>query len=724
MIAEPSSPDKMSQTSMSQSPISIEHDGPIAVVVLDQPDRPVNTLSTDMLDAIDQAITSLMDDAAVEGIVVISGKESGFIAGADVRELRSLHALRDAEALSQRGHAMIRRVRSQSKPLVAAIHGAALGGGLEFALACDYRIASNDAKLGLPEVKLGLLPGGGGTQLLPRLVGIQEALGMMLTGKNVFPRKARRIGLIDATTHREGLRQAAVSAARELATGAHDRSKTNLSLPNRLMDGNPVTRGFIFKKAREGVLAQTRGNYPAPNFIIECVEEGYRHGIEAGLELESLRFAELVFSDVSRQLVFLFFAQQDASRNPYRELVEPSHSIGILGGGLMGGGIAALSAKNGLSVRIKDIDLDHAASARKVAADYSRDLAKKGALTKFERDVLIERVTPVESYDALKGVDAVIEAVPESLDIKHDVLKSTEAVLEPAAIFASNTSSIPIAQIAAASSRPERVIGMHYFSPVPQVPLLEIVRTKVNSDEVVGRAFEIGLRQGKTIIVVNDGPGFYTTRVLAIYMNEALMLLEEGGRIEEIDRVMKDFGFPMGPFALFDLVGIDVAVKIAEVLDPFFAERGQRSSSLSARLVKAGLKGQKSMRGFYLYEEGKRGHPERKGVNDQVYAHAGGAERRSVQPEEITSRLSLIFVNEAIRCLDDGILDRPQDGDVGAVFGLGFPPFLGGPFRHADRIGAKVLLRRLSDLEAQNGIRFDPAPSVVQMARADIRFYE
>jgi 3-hydroxyacyl-CoA dehydrogenase / enoyl-CoA hydratase / 3-hydroxybutyryl-CoA epimerase len=709
---------------MHESFLRVERENDIAIVVLDLRDSKVNTLSTSMLDAIDETMTELFNDSGTRGIVVISGKDSGFIAGADVRELRDLRSPLDAEAISRRGHAMMQRVRSQSKPVVAAIHGAALGGGLEFALACDYRIASHDAKLGLPEVKLGLLPGGGGTQLLPRLVGLQEALGMMLTGKNIYARKARRMGLVDATVHRPGLRQAAIDTARSIAIeGLPVKPSRGTSFPMSLLEKTALTRKVVYKKAQEQVTRTTRGNYPAPYHILTAVRTGIEDGMEAGLDMEARLFGELVFSDVSRELVFLFFAQQEATRNPFPD-GQKAHAIGVLGGGLMGGGIAALSAKNGVSSRVKDLNLELAASARRVARDYATGLMKKGAMSRFERDRLVERVVPVESYQALAGVDAVIEAVPESLEIKHDVLRETEAVIGEDAIFATNTSSIPITRIAEASSRPEQVLGMHYFSPVPQVPLLEIIRTKKTSPDAVARAFDIGLQQGKTVIVVNDGPGFYTTRILAIYMNEALLLLEEGGDVKEIDNAMRDFGFPMGPFALFDLVGIDVAAKIADVLDPFFAERGMKSSTLSRRLLEAGLKGHKTNLGFYEYDERSSGPPKRKSVNSNVYAFAGGSERKSMEADDVQKRLSLIMINEAVRCLDEGILERPQDGDVGAVFGLGFPPFLGGPFRYADRLGARAMLRRLSDHEAAHGIRFDPAPGIIERARSDGRFYD
>lgn len=706
--------------------LSIEHDGDIAVVTLDHKGRSVNTLSTGMLGALDHAVDELTRQPAVRGIVLISGKTSGFVVGADINELGGLESPEDARALTRRGHAMIRKVRSLRTPVVAAIDGPALGGGLELALACDYRVAAEggSTRFGLPEVRLGLIPGGGGTQLLPRLVGIRNALGMMLTGKNTFPHPARKMGLVDLLTHREGLRRAAVGAARDLADGKRKADDHNASVPDRLLDGNRLTRKLIFSQARERVLKETRGNFPAPIAMLECVRIGYDDGLEAGLEAESAAFAELLFSDVSRELIFLFHAQQRASKIPFTAPDPAPSRLAVIGGGLMGGGIAAISAENGMDVTVKDVSLEAATSATRITHAYTSRKLKKHAISSFDRDRIVSRVLPIDTYAEIADPEIVIEAVPEDLTIKREVIREVEAVVGDDCVIASNTSSIPIESIAEESVKPERIVGMHYFSPVPQMPLMEVIRTRHNTDEIIGKAFSVGLRQKKTVIVVNDGPGFYTTRILAIYMNEALNILAEGARIEDVDRAMKDFGFPMGPFELFDLVGIDVAAKISEVLSDHFSARGLEPNPRSGRMSAAGLKGRKTKSGFYLYDGDSPDNLKKGKVNVNAYAYFRGDERQDVNADDVQGRLSLVLVNEAIRCLEEGILNSAEDGDVGAVFGLGFPPFLGGPFRYADALSADTLVSRLESLRDKFGPQFEPATRLRELAADDGRFYD
>lgn len=706
--------------------VEIEQRGDVGILWLDQPGEAVNTLSPETLDAFEAALDRVADDAGIRGLVVASRKPDSFIAGADLRVLQSARDRDEVEGLSRRGHALLERVRSLGKPVVAAIHGPALGGGLEVALACTYRIASTHPKtrFALPEVRLGLLPAGGGTQLLPRLVGLQRALDMLLTGKNVYPRPARRMGLIDALIHPPGLVGAAVQAARRLAEGSLERRNAPpSSLPERLLEATPLSRRLIYRKARERVLAETKGNYPAPLRILACVQTGLKDGLEAGLDAEAQAFAELAFSPEARALIFLFFAQQAARKNPWQDQARDVDVVGIIGAGLMGSGIAEVSAENGYEVVLKDQNLEMAARGKQKVWQNIRRKAKKGAISAFERDVIVDRVVPVASYDAFSNTGLIIEAAPEDAGLKRKILAETEAATRDDGIFASNTSSIPIADLAADARRPERVVGMHYFSPVPKVPLLEIVRTPQNTDEVIGTAYAVGLRQGKTVIVVNDGPGFYTTRILAAYMNEALNLLQEGAAIDAVDRAMERFGFPMGPYALFDLVGVDVAAKISEVLAPFFAGRGLVANHTAGAMVRTGLLGQKTGAGFYTYEQDDRGRPRKRGANEAAYAFFGTPARRALEPSQIQDRLALVMVNEATYCLHDGILASPRDGDVGAVFGLGFPPFRGGPFRYVDAETAPAVTARLQRLALSSGPQYRPSPVLLEHARTGARFY-
>ncbi len=705
--------------------LTLEKDHDLAVVWIDQAGAKVNTISRAALAGVAEALDVIEQDAQLRAAVFISRKADTFIAGADLEMLREATDPEQIRALSREGHALIRRVRALGKPTVAAIHGAAMGGGLEVALACSYRIASDHrkTKLALPEVLLGLLPGGGGTQFLPRLVGIQQALEMMLTGKNVYPKRALRMGLVDALTYRHGLLEAAKQAARGLAKGALQPKRDRKALAERLLEGNPVSRRLVYQQAAARVLKQTKGNYPAPVQIIGCVKTGMEKGLEAGFEAEAEGFAELVFTPQSRALVSLFFARQAAEKNPLKDAARPVAAVGVLGAGLMGAGIAEVSAGSGLDVVIKDQDLKMAAQGRRHVWQAAARKVKKRILSPFERDALVERVMPVADYAAFRGVDLVIEAVPENLDLKRQVLAAVEAVTPASTVFATNTSSIPIAEIAGASARPETVVGMHYFSPVAQMPLLEIIRAEQTADWALATAYETGLRQGKTVIVVGDGPGFYTTRILGVYMNEALLLLEEGAAIAEMDEAMERFGFPMGPCALFDLVGIDVAAKISQVMGRYATGRDLRVSQVAQKLVDAGYLGQKGGQGFYRYAADAQDRLEKKGVNETLYAFFGGPKRRPFEAQALQDRLALLMTNEATYCLQEGILHAPRDGDLGAVFGLGFPPFLGGPFVFIDQETAPAIAARLSRLQVQHGERFAPSALLQEHARTGRPFY-
>jgi len=699
----------------------------IAVITIDDPDASVNKISEDMLAAFEEVIGEVERNADIRGSVFISGKENSFIAGADIDMLSAFEMPADVRALSRRAHRLIARMQNLRIPSVAAINGAAMGGGLEMALGATYRICTSHSKtkMALPEVQLGLLPGGGGTQYLPRLVGVQQALTMMLTGKNIYPSKAKRMGLVDAVIHPPGLRHAAVQAVRDLASGNLNVDRDPMSFTSKLLESNTVSRRVIYQKAGEKAQKQARGNYPAPPKIIDCVKTGMEKGLEEGLDTEARHFGDLVFTPESRALISLFFAKQKGDKNPNPEAARAVDTIGILGAGLMGAGIGEVSAENGADVVLKDQSIELAADGKKHIYTAMKKKSDRRIISEFERDKIVERVTPTGDYDAFRHADVIIEAVPESLELKRSILADTEAVISDSCVYATNTSSIPIADIAANAKHPERVLGMHYFSPVGKMPLLEIIVTDETSDEAISTAYDAGLLQGKTVIVVNDGPGFYTTRILAIYMNEALLLLEEGGDVEEIDGMMKNFGFPMGPFELFDLVGIDVAAKITEVMREHLDEEQTSISDSAATLVDAGLKGQKTEHGFYFYEP-QPGKPEKKrtSFNKSIYRHFGGQNRTSFDATNVKERLGLMMVNEAIRCLEEGILLSAVDGDLGAVFGLGFPPFRGGPFRYVDQEGASAIRSRLQRLAQEHGPRFTPSPLLVEHAENQTRFHD
>jgi 3-hydroxyacyl-CoA dehydrogenase/enoyl-CoA hydratase/3-hydroxybutyryl-CoA epimerase len=701
--------------------LSTETQDNILIVTLDQPGEKVNKLNETLIAEFTHLL-QITDKNSVKGIIFISGKENNFIAGADVEMLKNKQAPGEIQELSQTGNELLLSLEYLSIPVVAAIHGSCVGGGLEVAMACHYRVASEHPKtvMGQPEVQLGLLPGGGGTQRLPRLIGIQNALTYMLTGKNIYPRKAYKLGLVDELVHKDALLTAAKSAVKKINEGKFKR-KDKRSFANKILES--IGRRIIFSQARKRAASQSKGNYPAPAKIIDCVEEGYKKGMSAGLALESINFGELAATKESKAMVNLFFAMQGAKKNLLKDKAGEVEKIGVLGAGLMGSGIADVSANNNYRVLLKDQQIEAAAKGKKSIWNNLESKRKKRIISAFERDRTAGLVTPTADYEGFKNVDLVIEAVFEDLDLKQSIIKEVEQVISSACIFASNTSSLPIHKIAEASSRPEQVVGMHYFSPVPKMPLLEIIITDQTADWVTATAREVGIRQGKHVIVVNDGPGFYTTRILAPFMNEALMLLEEGISIEELDGHMKQFGFPVGPAALFDEVGIDVAAHITEVLSDLFAERGINPNRKPTELFENGYKGKKNKKGFYRYEQ-DGSKTKKKEPNTEIYEFFGGPNRKSLKPKAVQQRMVLTMVNEAAWCLQDEILRNPTDGDLGAVLGLGFPPFLGGPFRYIDQVGADEIVRRLEGFEQKHGPRFKAAEILKNYASTGKRFHK
>lgn len=692
----------------------------VAVITLDQPGEKVNTLNESMMDQFSEFLDDLDSDPSLKGAVLISGKENNFIAGADIEMFKSRDTADEIEQLSLDGHKILNRVESSEKPIAVAIHGSCMGGGLELSLACHYRIASNHSKtiMALPEVKLGILPGTGGTQRFPRLVGIQKSLNYMLTGKNIYARQAYKMGLVDELVHKDALEEAAIKAVHKIVSGKFDREDKRSSM-EKMIEGNALGRKIVFSQALKQTLAQTKGNYPAPEKILDAVEYGYKHGKEKGLLNEAKLFGELGATKESRALVNLFFGMNDAKKNPHKDLVKPVHKIGVLGAGLMGSGIADVSINKGkYSVLLKDRDLESAAKGEQSIWNELNKKSQKRIITTFERDEAASRVTGVDSYDGFESVDVVIEAVFEDLDLKHKIIKEVEENTSEDTIFASNTSSLPINEIAKGASKPENVIGMHYFSPVQKMPLLEIITTEQTADWVTATAYEVGIKQGKTVIVVNDGPGFYTTRILAPFMNEALLLLEEGASIEFLDKAMKQFGYPVGPMALLDEVGFDVGAHVGETMKPMFDKRGAKSSSKAQELVDAGYLGRKNKKGMYSYADGKK-----KEVNTQVYKYFGGSTRKNPDMETAQFRMALTMINEAAYCLEEGILKSATDGDLGAILGLGFPPFLGGPFRYIDQLGADKIVKKLNAFVEEFGPRFKPAQILVDKAESGKGFY-
>jgi 3-hydroxyacyl-CoA dehydrogenase/enoyl-CoA hydratase/3-hydroxybutyryl-CoA epimerase len=695
----------------------------IAIVTFDLPGEPVNKITRAVKDEFIATFEALGRDPNVHAIVFLSGKRDVFIAGADIEEFVTITSAAEAERLSAGGQEMLDRIARLPKPVVVGIHGACLGGGLEFALACHYRVATDHAKtqLGLPEVQLGLLPGAGGCQRLPRLIGARAALDIILAGKSERAAKAFRLGMVDELVAPAILYEITVAAAERLAGGWRPRRRRSGGGPaGWLLDGNPLGRRLVFRTARRQVLATTHGNYPAPLAALEAVEYGLRHGMRAGLKREAELFGQLAVSDVSRKLVQIFFATTQLKKDFGIDNPPPPRDVkrlGVVGAGFMGAGIAGTAVTQaGTDVRLKDADLPRVAKGLSAARSVVDERLRRKRITRFEYARLTALLSGDDHYTGFGRADLVIEAVFEDLGLKQQVLAEVEALIPDETVFASNTSTIPIKQIARQARRPEQVIGMHFFSPVPRMPLLEVIPSDVTSAQAISTAVAFGRRMGKTAVVVRDEPGFWVNRILAPYMNEAGYLLAEGASIEELDRLMVAWGFPVGPFTLLDEVGLDVAEKASGVLHAAFGDRMAAAPAFAA-FVKDGRLGRKSGRGLYRYTDGKKG-----GADPAVYELLG------IQPNgphaaDIISRLVLIMVNEATRAVGEDVVRAPRDGDIAAIYGFGFPPFRGGPLRHADDLGASRLVADLERLSQRFGARFAPSDTLRDMAAHNAKFY-
>ena len=709
------------------SSLKLERVDGIAVVTIDLPGEPVNKVTAGLRAEFAEMFGLLEGDSTIRGVVIQTGKPDTWLAGADIDEFLTLGTAAEAEALSRSGQELLSRLEAMKMPVVAAIHGACLGGGLETALACRYRIVTDHPKtvLALPETQLGLIPGAGGTQRLPRLVGLQRALDMILTGRNVRAKKAYQMGLADEIVHPAILLEVALDRARKLAdkTLGARRTPKDRGATGIVLEGNPLGRAVVFRKAREGVMDKTHGHYPAPLAALDAVRMGFEKGRDAGFREEARLFGEMAMTPESRQLIFLFFASTALKKDPGVDEPSPEplpvETLGVLGAGFMGAGITSVAVQQGTPVRLKDTDTARVSKGVAAVSAVLRERLKKKQITRLQYDDQLLLAGGTTDYSGFHRATLVIEAVFEDLALKQRVLREVEPLMATKAIYASNTSTIPIARIAEAAARPERVLGMHFFSPVHKMPLLEVIAAPETDKEAVVTAVAYGKQLGKTVIVVNDSPGFYTTRTLAVYLNEAGRLLDEGASIETIDKALVDFGFPVGPITLIDEVGIDVGGKVGQVMFDAFGARVTPAESLR-RVVESGRTGRKGKSGFYRYDEsGARGD-----VDASVYELVPhGASRREVDAAEIQQRCVLAMVNEAARCLEEGVLRSPRDGDVGAVFGIGFPPFRGGPFRYADSLGLDILVEQLEALDDRFPGRFTPAELLMARARAHQRFY-
>jgi 3-hydroxyacyl-CoA dehydrogenase/enoyl-CoA hydratase/3-hydroxybutyryl-CoA epimerase len=692
-----------------------------AEIVFHTPKEKVNKLSrTAFLELQEHFGFLKAKSQEIKTLLIYSDKPDMFLAGADIEEIERMTTKEQALATVGRAQEVFQELSELPQVTLAAIDGVCLGGGLELSLACQYRICSDSAstRLGLPEVSLGVLPGAGGTQRLPRVVGLIEALKMMTSGAPVDAKKALKLGLVSDVLPVEYL---IAHARKVLREKLYLKYQPKESTTRWFVEASPLKK-FIYHQTRKAILEKAKNFYPAPLKILEVVERTFQGDIKEGLKIEADGFAELAISDVAKNLIGLFFGSEGLKKErgigpmeaaDFRPRKMPS--LGVLGAGIMGGGIAAVAAGKGISVRLKDVAEESLLNGVKTARGlFDKDL-KRRKIDRAEYLKRIYRISATTQWAGFKHIPFVVEAVIEKMEIKKAVVAELEKILPSDAIIASNTSSLSISEIARGSKRPEKIVGMHFFNPVPMMPLVEVVRGEATSPETVYQTVSFGRQLGKTVIVVKDRPGFLVNRILMPYLLECAHLKEDGFSIDQIDDAALRFGMPMGPFRLLDEIGLDTGAKVADVIASAFPH--MKVTSLIQDMVNKGYLGRKNNRGFYLFD--LKGKP--LGLRKEFQTpkkEVGGETLRVIQ-----DRLVLPMAAEAVRVLDEGIVGTVRDLDLGLIYGIGFPPFRGGLLKWVSVEGEKQILDRMNFLQQSTRGRFSVPAGFVSRVEAGQKFY-
>lgn len=694
-------------------------------LTFDQP-GPLNVLSSNVLRSLDALLAQLESRIAnghIHALVIRSGKPGSFIAGADVREFAALESAAEAQAASAEGQRIFRRLERLGVDTIAVIDGTCLGGATELVLHCRHRVATDrpSTLIGLPEVRLGIIPGFGGTVRLPAVVGLQEALGMILSGKPVSARRARRIGLIDRVLALHRFDTELDEFIELVLSKRLPERSVQKSFSRRLLEGTGIGRRILFSTARKRTMDETRGMYPAPLRAIDVLEAAYGAQADEAYRLEAEAVGDLLISPEAQSLLRVFLLSQQAKRALPDDVMEQAAVVrkaAVIGAGVMGGAIAQMIASHDVPVVLKDIDQGALDAGLKHAAGLFRKAASARVFSEEEAGLKLALITGTLGFEELGDVDLVIEAVVERLPVKQQVMREIEAIVPHDAVLATNTSSLSVAGIGKALSQPGRFIGLHFFNPVHKMPLVEVIRPEGADPAALATGLRFVLSMGKTPVVVGDQPGFLVNRLLGPYLNEAGRILCEGTGVLRIDRALTDFGMPMGPLRLLDEIGFDVADHAGRELGTAFGDRLVPDPML-VTLMEDGRLGKKNGRGFYLYQHGKS-----TGVDASVEeaARKDSAASGNLSDEEIRGRCLYLMVNEAAWALDDGVVDSADFLDLAMIMGTGFPPFRGGLLRWADTEGVARIRDSLVQFESSLGIRFTPAPLLNQLADQDRKF--
>ena len=684
----------------------------IGILEFDQANSKVNLLTAQTLSRLNTLLDEIQGQS-LRALLITSAKKDVFIAGADIKEIEKITDSKEGASKAKAGQDILNKIEDLPFPTLAVIDGLALGGGCELALACDYRVATfnEKVKIGLPEVNLGIIPGFGGTYRLPRIVGLQEGLKIILAGGSVDHRKALKIGLVDRLFFQQGLQEQIEKFIETIGKNKTSPRQKPKGL-NAFLEQSSLGHWLIFKKSRASVLEKTKGFYPAPLKAIDVIQKTFAtQDRREGLKIEAETFAQLAVGKISKNLIQVFYLSEkyrkltlEGSENLKAERVEKA---GIVGAGVMGGGIGQLLTSRNIWVRLKDINYDAIAKGFHAANQIYRKAVQNRRMTLSDSKVKMGRLTGTVDYSGFGNTDLVIEAVVEDMKIKKQVFKDLNQVTKPDTILATNTSALSVTEMAEAAQNPSRVIGIHFFNPVHRMPLVEIITTPQTSQQTIVTTLEFVKNLGKTPIIVKDSCGFIVNRILLAYMNEAGRILEERESIETIDKIMTDFGMPMGPFTLCDEVGLDVGFKVLKILHDHFGERFE-PSPIFEKIYKQGNLGKKSGKGFYLHGQ--------KGIVNPEVALLVPVHKTHYKQNECLERMLYIMINEASRCLEEKIVTDPSAIDVGMIFGTGFPAFKGGLLRWADTIGLDHIVSQLEKFKTETrSDRFQPSSYLLQL---------